>query len=75
MEQEIYDWHVAHPEEPIRLVGHSHGGNVAIMITNMLAKRGMDIETLITIETPVREYQLETTMVQHYVPGSDGSLM
>lgn len=55
----IMAYHEENPDEPIRLVGHSHGGNVAILVTNMLAKEGIKVETLITIATPVREYQLD----------------
>ncbi|UHA71890.1 RHS repeat domain-containing protein [Paenibacillus sp. 481] len=62
---QIYDWHIDNPTEPIRLIGHSHGGNVAIMIANKLAERDMSVETLITIATPVREYKLETKVGQH----------
>lgn len=63
--QKIYDYQTANPNEPIRLVGHSHGGNVAIMITNILAKKGLRVPNLITIATPVRGYQLETDVGQH----------
>ncbi|MFC5405720.1 S8 family serine peptidase [Cohnella soli] len=61
----VYTWHKEHPDDPIRLIGHSHGGNVAIMLANLLAEKGMRVETLITIATPVREYQLETEVGQH----------
>ncbi|MNH99701.1 PGAP1-like protein [compost metagenome] len=61
----INDWHVKNPDEPIRLIGHSHGGNVSSMIANKLAEKGKQVDTLITIATPVREYQLETTVGQH----------
>jgi len=56
------------PGEPIRLIGHSHGGNVAILAANMLAEDGIDVETLITVSTPARkEYQLnkDTKVGQH----------
>ncbi|MGG1654438.1 RHS repeat-associated core domain-containing protein, partial [Paenibacillus sp. NRS-1780] len=62
---EIYNYHKAHPKEPIRIMGHSHGGNVSIMATNILAKRGMHVDTLITIATPIRGYRLETDVGQH----------
>ena len=55
---EILKWHKKHPKDPIRLVGHSHGGNVAVILTNLLAEKGLKVETLVTIATPVREYQL-----------------
>ncbi|MBE9918399.1 hypothetical protein G8C92_30860 [Paenibacillus donghaensis] len=61
----VYQWHSKNPDEPIRLVGHSHGGNVAILLANLLAKKGMKVETLITIATPVREYKLESEVGQH----------
>ncbi|MDN4617494.1 RHS repeat-associated core domain-containing protein [Paenibacillus sp. PsM32] len=53
---------------PVRLIGHSHGGNVAIGVTNNLSrlKKGIYVTTLITIATPVRkEYQLQTGVIQH----------
>ncbi|WP_161797175.1 RHS repeat-associated core domain-containing protein [Paenibacillus terrae] len=62
---EIYNYHKAHPKEPIRIMGHSHGGNVSIMATNILAKRGVHVDTLITIATPVRGYKLKTDVGQH----------
>lgn len=52
----VFEWHKENPDDPIRLVGHSHGGNVAILLANLLAEKGMEVETLITIATPVREY-------------------
>jgi pimeloyl-ACP methyl ester carboxylesterase len=63
--EQVYEWHKEHPNDPIRLVGHSHGGNVAIMLANLLAKKGMKVETLITVATPVRGYKLETKVRQH----------
>jgi len=55
----IVAWHNENPHDPIRLVGHSHGGNVAIMVANSLAEYGIRVETLITIATPVRsDFQL-----------------
>ncbi|MBE0336606.1 hypothetical protein E0698_08950 [Paenibacillus sp. 23TSA30-6] len=62
---EIYNYHQTHPKEPIRIMGHSHGGNVSIMATNILAKRGVHVDTLITIATPVRGYKLKTDVGQH----------
>ncbi|RXZ79064.1 hypothetical protein EBB07_24750 [Paenibacillaceae bacterium] len=59
---DIYKWHLDNElnnrKEPIRLVGHSHGGNVAIMVTNLLAEKD------IKVATPVREYKLETEVGQ-----------
>lgn len=47
--------------EPITLVGHSHGGNVAILVANILAAdpelEGIKIN-LLTMNTPARDYQL-----------------
>jgi len=53
--------------QPLTIVGHSHGGNVAVMAANILAKQGMNVDFLITINTPVREYQLDKgTKTLHY---------
>ncbi len=56
-------------ESSIALVGHSHGGNVAILAANILRdKLGGDVTiNLLTINTPVRsEYQLDAdTDVSH----------
>jgi RHS repeat-associated protein len=52
-------------DEPILLIGHSHGGNVGIETANGLVKRlrdnGMKIPhiLLVTINTPSRESQLD----------------
>lgn len=48
--------------EPITIIGHSHGGNVGILALNMMSKmeefKGVDLN-LMTINTPVRkDYQL-----------------
>ena len=54
---------------PIRLIGYSHGGNIAIMAANRLSQMyGIPVETLITFGTPVRsDYQLArgVTVGQH----------
>jgi pimeloyl-ACP methyl ester carboxylesterase len=58
--------------EPITLMGHSHGGNVAIEAVNMMSGmeefNGVNIN-LVTINTPVRDdYQLSdaaTARVEH----------
>ena len=67
--QTIVEWQRANPGEPIRLVGHSHGGNIAIMVANeLLLNHRMTTDTLITIGTPVRdEYQItfRGTVGQH----------
>ena len=59
--------------EPITIVGHSHGGNVSILLMNMIVEddRFDDVElNLITMNTPVRdEYQLSDKArerVNHY---------
>lgn len=44
--------------ETITLFGHSHGGNVEILAINILAERGIKVDFLVSINTPVREYQL-----------------
>jgi len=51
------------PGQALTLVGHSHGGNVTIIAANIL-KREYDIEVdnLLTINTPVREYQLDSDL-------------
>ena len=60
------------PGEPITLVGHSHGGNVAIMTANLLEyhfkSKGENVNiNLLTINTPSREYSLsENSAVAHY---------
>ena len=55
----ILEHHRANPNDPIRLVGHSHGGNVGILVINMLGAEGIVVDTLITIGTPARrDYQL-----------------
>jgi len=59
---EIQEYARTHPGEPIIIVGHSHGGNVAILTVNELAasrREPIYVELLVTIATPVRyEYQL-----------------
>jgi pimeloyl-ACP methyl ester carboxylesterase len=66
--EKVYEWQLENPDEPIRLVGHSHGGNVAIMVANLLAEKGVKVETLITIATPVRGYHLDkNTSVGQYI--------
>lgn len=42
-------------QEPITIVGHSHGGNVGIEATNILIERGIEVDYLVTINTPVRK--------------------
>jgi len=61
----IYRWHRGNPNDPIILIGHYHGGNVAINSTNFLDNRFMKVETLITIATPVRGYKLDVEVGKH----------
>ncbi|CAM4211443.1 DUF6531 domain-containing protein [Paenibacillus alkaliterrae] len=63
--EEIIKWRQENPDEPIRLVGHSHGGNVAIMVANLLGEENVKVETLVTVATPVRGYQLKQEVGQH----------
>ncbi len=65
--KEIKEYIDENPDEPIRLIGHSHGGNVAIMVTNLLAEDGYYVNNLVTIATPVRGYKLDkdVTVGQH----------
>lgn len=63
--EEIIKWRKDNPDEPIRLVGHSHGGNVAILVANFLGKENIMVETLVTIATPVRGYKLKQEVGQH----------
>ncbi|MCD4820466.1 MAG: hypothetical protein K8S23_17440 [Candidatus Cloacimonetes bacterium] len=55
---EIMKYHKENPDEPINFVGHSHGGNVAVMTASMLKINGVQVNTLVTKGTPVREYTL-----------------
>ncbi|SLM48093.1 protein of unknown function [Nitrospira japonica] len=43
-------WVVAHPTEKLRIVAHSHGGNVAFLASH----DGLKIHTLILLGTPIR---------------------
>ena len=51
---------------PINLAGHSHGGNVMVMVANMLDNEGspVNIRNLLTLEAPVREYQLNDSLLK-----------
>jgi RHS repeat-associated protein len=67
------------PNQPLTIVGHSHGGNVSIMAANILKKKGIQIDNIVTINTPVREYQLNpgaaekhVNIYQHYDPIQGG---
>ncbi|WP_270170225.1 RHS repeat-associated core domain-containing protein [Paenibacillus sp. SYP-B4298] len=62
----IKKWYNLYPDDPVRLIGHSHGGNVSILVANALYELGISVETLVTIATPVREdYQLSVNVRQH----------
>jgi len=54
--------------EPLTIVGHSHGGNVAIIAINILKQKyGVKVDNLVTINTPVREYApVKDAVDQHY---------
>jgi pimeloyl-ACP methyl ester carboxylesterase len=74
---DVSDYIDAHPDEPIRFVGHSHGGNIGILIANMLYDNlGIQTDTLITIGTPIRnEYQVKKGAVkQHINVYNDGDM-
>src|SRR5690606_21839089 len=53
--------------QPLTLIGHSHGGNVAIMAANILAEKRIKVDNLITINTPIREYTVNTDAVKTHV--------
>lgn len=52
-------------KQPLTIVGHSHGGNVGIMAANILEGKGTHVDNLITINTPVREYSLNSPNINH----------
>jgi hypothetical protein len=54
------------PEQiPITLSGHSHGGNIMIMVADKLISSGFKVKQIITLNTPVRpEYKLKNR-IQH----------
>ncbi|MBP7552062.1 MAG: hypothetical protein KA885_01445 [Spirochaetes bacterium] len=54
------------PEQiPITLSGHSHGGNIMILIADKLISSGFKVKQIITLNTPVRpEYKLKNR-IQH----------
>lgn len=67
--QFILDNRSKNPDEPITIIGQSHGGNLGIeainKMKNMKEFEGVDIN-LFTINTPVREdYQLKDESVDH----------
>jgi len=52
-------YNISQFELPINLVGHSHGGNIMILLANILEEKGYNVQLLFTMSTPVREYQLK----------------
>jgi RHS repeat-associated protein len=56
------------PGQALTLVGQSHGGNVTIIAANILKNEyGIEVDNLITINTPVREYELNSKLkTMHY---------
>jgi hypothetical protein len=48
----IREYHHKCPSEPIRVVAHSHGGNVALLTTQLA---GGHIDQLVTLGTPIEE--------------------
>lgn len=49
----------------VNLIGHSHGGNIMIMVANLLKEhKEIEVVNLITLATPVREYKL-TYKINH----------
>ena len=55
-------------EMSINIVGHSHGGNVAILASNILAQDNIQVDNLITLGTPSREdYQLSERVSANHV--------
>jgi pimeloyl-ACP methyl ester carboxylesterase len=55
------------PKQPLNIIGHSHGGNVAIMAANELKKDGIQVDNIITINTPSREYQLDQGAARNHI--------
>ncbi|HBD92543.1 MAG: hypothetical protein A2015_07310 [Spirochaetes bacterium GWF1_31_7] len=41
---------------PINLIGHSHGGNIMILVSNQLLREEYNVQLLFTLNTPRREY-------------------
>ena len=52
------------PEQiPVTLLGHSHGGNVMLLVSEKLISSGFTINALVTTNTPVRpEYRLRSSI-------------
>jgi len=65
--EEIIAYKEENPDGPVNLVGHSHGGNVAIQASDILAKEEIKVDKLITMGTPVRsDYQLTGNNVDNH---------
>ena len=53
--------------QSLTLIGHSHGGNVAIVAANILKEEHeIDVDNVLTINTPVREYQLSNSVTSRH---------
>ena len=65
--EQIVAFHNQNPNEPIRLVTHSHGTNVGIMAANELWEtHGIKVDTLIAFAAPQRtDYVLTAPIGQH----------
>ncbi|HNZ26634.1 MAG TPA: RHS repeat-associated core domain-containing protein [Spirochaetota bacterium] len=50
----------------INLVGHSHGGNIMVMVANGLESAGYKVN-LLTLDAPVREYQLNANSTVNHI--------
>ena len=55
--KQIIEDRIANPNEPIRLTGHSHGGNVQKIVTQKLVEQGYDniVDDMLLLGTPVRD--------------------
>jgi pimeloyl-ACP methyl ester carboxylesterase len=49
---DLIDYRRLHPNEPIHVVAHSHGGNVALFASS---QAGVSIDTLVTLGTPIMD--------------------
>jgi RHS repeat-associated protein len=53
------------PGEPLNIVGHSHGGNVGILVSQMITH---PISNLVTLATPVQNnYQPNYSIIQNHI--------
>lgn len=60
---------------PVNLVGHSHGGNIMIMVANLLKDDGYFVQLLLTLGTPGREYQLNYAIPHIHIYSYQDSYM